>query len=81
MKMGDFMYEYVSDPAVSGLLEKYKQTISAILLVSALYKKVLENNDNSVKETDIERIKSNMLSQDLIFQLNAVGNLENGVDQ
>jgi hypothetical protein len=60
MKMGDFMFNYVSDPATSGLLDKYKQTISAILIVSALYKKVLVNNDNSIKEDDINRIKENM---------------------
>jgi len=67
MKMGDFMFKYISDPATSGLLDKYKQTISAILLVSALYKKVLVNNDNSIKEDDINRIKENMNILDAIL--------------
>ena len=67
MKMGDFMFKYVSDPATSGLLEKYKQTISAILIVSALYKKVLENKDNSIKEDDINRINENMNILDAIL--------------
>jgi len=60
MNMGDFMFKYVSDPATFTLLEKYKQTISAVLLVSALYKKVLENNDKSISEENIKRIKENM---------------------
>jgi len=67
MKMGDFMFNYVSDPATSGLLEKYKQTISAILIVSALYKKVLENKDNSIKDDDINRINENMNILDAIL--------------
>ena len=67
MKMGDFMFKYVSDPVTSSLLEKYKQTISAILIVSALYKKVLENKDNSIKEDDINRINENMNILDAIL--------------
>ena len=67
MKMGDFMFKYVSDPATSGLLEKYKQTISAILIVSALYKKVLENTNNSIKEENINRINENMNILDAIL--------------
>lgn len=67
MKMGDFMFKYVSDPTTSSLLEKYKQTISAILIVSALYKKVLENKDNSIKTDDINRINENMNILDAIL--------------
>ena len=67
MKMGDFMFNYVSDPATSVLLDKYKQTISAILIVSALYKKVLENKDNSINEQNIDRIKKNMNTLDSIL--------------
>jgi hypothetical protein len=67
MKMGDFMFDYISDPATSALLDKYKQTISAILLISGLYKKVLANNDDSIKDEDIERIKTNMNELDSIL--------------
>jgi hypothetical protein len=67
MKMGDFMFNYVSDPVTYNLLDKYKQTISAVLLVSALYKKVLVNNNNSIKEDDINRIKENMKELDIIL--------------
>jgi hypothetical protein len=67
MKMGDFMFKYVTDPSTSILLDKYKQTISAILIVSALYKKVLENKDNTIKEENIDRIKENMNILDSIL--------------
>jgi hypothetical protein len=67
MKMGDFLFNYVSDPTTFNLLDKYKQTISAILIVSGLYKKVLANNDNSIKEDDINRIKENMNILDSIL--------------
>jgi len=67
MKMGDFMFKYVSDPATSLLLDKYKQTISAILLVSALYKKVLENKNNTINDNDINRINENMNTLDSIL--------------
>jgi hypothetical protein len=67
MKMGDFMFNYVSDPSSSILLDKYKQTISSILIVSSLYKKVLENKDNTIKEENINRIKENMNILDSIL--------------
>jgi hypothetical protein len=67
LKMGDFMFKYISDPTTSGLLEKYKQTISAILLGSALYKRVLENKDNTIKEDVIQRIEENMNILDSIL--------------
>jgi hypothetical protein len=67
MKMGDFMFKYISDPATSGLLDKYKQTISAILLCTGLYKKVLENKDNNIKGENINRIKENMNILDVIL--------------
>ena len=67
MNMGDFMFNYVSDPASAILLDKYKQTISAILIVSSLYKKVLENTNNSIKEENINRIKENMNILDSIL--------------
>ena len=67
MKMGDFMFKYISDPTTSGLLDKYKQTISAILLCTGLYKKVLENKDNNIKEENIDRINENMNILDVIL--------------
>ena len=67
MKMGDFMFKYVSDPVTSSLLEKYKQTISGILLCTGLYKKVLENKDNNIKENNINRINENMNILDAIL--------------
>jgi hypothetical protein len=67
MKMGDFMFKYISDPATSGLLDKYKQTISAILLCTGLYKKVLGNKDNNIKEENINRIKENLDILDVIL--------------
>jgi hypothetical protein len=67
MKMGDFMFNYISDPASSILLDKYKQTISGILLCTGLYKKVLENKDNNIKENNINRINENMNILDSIL--------------
>lgn len=67
MKMGNFMFKYISEPASFTLLEKYKQTISAILLCSALYKKVLNNKDNTIDEDNINRVKENMDTLDSIL--------------
>ena len=67
MKMGDFMFKYVTEPVSSALLEKYKQTISAILLCSALYKKVLNNKDNAINEDNINRVKENINKLDSIL--------------
>ena len=67
MKMGDFMFKYISGPVSSALLEKYKQTISAILLCSALYKKALNNKDNTIKDDNKNRLQENMNILDSIL--------------